>query len=481
MSKKNSAPVRRANKKKIWITVAVIVVLAIVAVSYFTSPAFQRTKTVGTIGNDTISETEFAYYYQTTFQNIYTQLQQTYGDYMSMVVDTSKSLDEQMFDETQTWHQYVTDRAVEGMQQIHALNASAKAEGFAIGEAEQANIAATTGAIESAAQNAGYTTGMYLRAMYGHGMDMKTYTRILTDVVTAEAYASSKQASLTYTDSQIDEYYNAHKEQFDTVDLRMVPIQGDEDANSGVVDLTDAQALAEQIMNLYKTEETLADFAVGISDDDEIASPDDTLYTYVQASSLSPEGMSEWCYDEARQYGDMATFSDESAYYVLFFIDRHDIDYNVVNMRHILVQPTQNEDGTVSDENAEAAIAETDSYLKEWEASDGTEETFAAMANQYSDDTGSNTNGGLYTDIYKGQMVRPVNDWLFDPERQIGDVTIVQSSFGYHLMYFAGTGANYKTTTVSAAMQTEDYEKWLADTTATAAVNLKENVGSVML
>ena len=191
--------------------------------------------------------------------------------------------------------------------------------------------------------------------------------------------------------------------------------------------------------------------------------------------------MSEWCYDEARQYGDMATFSDESAYYVLFFIDRHDIDYNVVNMRHILVQPTQNEDGTVSDENAEAAIAETDSYLKEWEASDGTEETFAAMANQYSDDTGSNTNGGLYTDIYKGQMVRPVNDWLFDPERQIGDVTIVQSSFGYHLMYFAGTGANYKTTTVSAAMQTEDYDKWLADTTATVAVNLKENVGSVML
>ncbi|MBQ3878956.1 MAG: peptidylprolyl isomerase, partial [Oscillospiraceae bacterium] len=175
------------------------------------------------------------------------------------------------------------------------------------------------------------------------------------------------------------------------------------------------------------------------------------------------------------------TFSDESAYYVLFFIDRHDIDYNVVNMRHILVQPTQNEDGTVSDENAEAAIAETDSYLKEWEASDGTEETFAAMANQYSDDTGSNTNGGLYTDIYKGQMVRPVNDWLFDPERQIGDVTIVQSSFGYHLMYFAGTGANYKTTTVSAAMQTEDYDKWLADTTATVAVNLKENVGSVML
>ena len=39
---------------------------------------------------------------------------------------------------------------------------------------------------------------------------------------------------------------------------------------------------------------------------------------------------------------------------------------------------------------------------------DGTDEdSFAELANQYSDDAGSNTNGGLYEDVYKNQMVAP--------------------------------------------------------------------------
>ncbi len=481
MSKNKRAPVRRANKKKLWITVAVIVVLAVVAVSYFTSPAFQRTRTVGTIGADTITETEFAYFYQTTVQSIYTDIQNTYGEYASMILDTSKPLTEQYYEEGKTWHELATERAVEGMQQIHALYHAAEADGYQISDEGRSTVDSTVSALKNAAESVGYSTGLYLRGIYGHGMDLKTYKSLLEMTLLAEGYAQWKEASLTYSDSQIDEYYNAHRSEFDTVDLRMVPIQGNQDPETQEVDLTDAKDTAEHIMDLYKTEETMAEFAVGISEDDEIQTPDDTLYTYVQASSLSPEGMSDWCYDEARAYGDMAVFSDASAYYVLFYIGRHDIDYNVVSMRHILVQPEQGEDGTVSDEAAEAAIAKMDGYLKEWEASDGTEETFAAMANQYSEDTGSNTAGGLYTGIYKGQMARPVNDWLFDPERQTGDVTIVQSSFGYHLMYFAGTGANYKTITITEAMRTAEYEGWLEEIKAANPVSLKENVGSVVL
>ena len=78
-------------------------------------------------------------------------------------------------------------------------------------------------------------------------------------------------------------------------------------------------------------------------------------------------------------------------------------------------------------------------------------------------------------------MVKPVNDWLFDPERQTGDVTIVQSSFGYHLMYFAGTGENYKTSKIAEDLRTADFDSWLEGVKAAAPLSVKENVGSVVL
>ena len=481
MSKKNRASARRGSRKKLWITLAVLAVIAIVAVSYFTSPGFQRTKTVGTVGEDKITEAEFAYFYQTTVTSLYSEIQNTYGDYASLILDTSKPLDEQNYDENQTWHEYAVDRTLEGIQEIHALYHAAQEDGYQLSEEGRATIDSTAESVKSAAASVGYTTSLYLRAVYGHGMNLKTYTNLLEMVLLAEGYSTWKESTFTYTDSQIDDYYNAHKTEYDTVDLRMIPIQGETKEDSDAVDLTEAKAIASHVMNECKTEEEFAAFAVDISDDDDIETEDDTLYSYLQASTMSPEGMSEWCYDEARQYGDMNVFTTESACYVVFYLDRHDVDYNLVSMRHILVKPDQEEDGSVSDEAAEAAIEKTDGYLKEWEASDGTEETFAAMANAYSDDTGSNTSGGLYSGIYKGQMVKPVNDWLFDPERQTGDVTIVQSSFGYHLMYFAGTGENYKTSKVSEDMRTADFGSWLEGVKAAAPLSVKENVGSVVL
>ena len=52
----------------------------------------------------------------------------------------------------------------------------------------------------------------------------------------------------------------------------------------------------------------------------------------------------------------------------------------------------------------------------------------------------SSANGGLYTDIYPGQMVPEFNDWCFAAERQVGDHGIVKTSYGYHIMFFSGEG-----------------------------------------
>ena len=109
---------------------------------------------------------------------------------------------------------------------------------------------------------------------------------------------------------------------------------------------------------------------------------------------------------------------------------------NNINVRHILIQPEAAEDGTISEEALAAAEAEAQRILDEWKAGEATEASFGELAKTYSADTGSASMGGLYEDVYPGQMVTEFSDWCFDASRQPGDTDIVKTTFGYHIMYF---------------------------------------------
>ena len=116
------------------------------------------------------------------------------------------------------------------------------------------------------------------------------------------------------------------------------------------------------------------------------------------------------------------------------------IDKPMVNVRHILIKPEAAEDGTISDEAWAAAEQTANDILDQWLAGDATEESFANMANENSSDPGSNTNGGLYENVYPGQMVDPFDEWCFDDARKAGDTGIVKTDYGYHVMYYVSKG-----------------------------------------
>lgn len=115
-----------------------------------------------------------------------------------------------------------------------------------------------------------------------------------------------------------------------------------------------------------------------------------------------------------------------------------------VDVRHILIYP-EGADGTniftdeFTDEAWAAGEAAAQAILDQWLAGDKTEESFAALANENSQDPGSNKNGGLYTGVTEGEMVAAFNDWCFDKERQVGDTGIVKTEYGYHVMFFSGS------------------------------------------
>ncbi len=116
-------------------------------------------------------------------------------------------------------------------------------------------------------------------------------------------------------------------------------------------------------------------------------------------------------------------------------------DTKLVDVRHILLTPeggTTNEDGSVSysEEEWEACRGAAQQILDEFLAGEQSEERFGELANLNSVDGGSNTNGGLYTNVYVGQMVEPFETWCFDENRFYGETGLVQTPYGYHIMFF---------------------------------------------
>ena len=112
-------------------------------------------------------------------------------------------------------------------------------------------------------------------------------------------------------------------------------------------------------------------------------------------------------------------------------------DTKLVDVRHILLKPENaKEDGTYADEDWAVCEKKAQDLLEGYLAGETTEDAFAALANEHSADPGSNTNGGLYEDVYEGQMVPSFNDWCFDAGRKSGDTGLVKTDYGYHIMYF---------------------------------------------
>ena len=115
-------------------------------------------------------------------------------------------------------------------------------------------------------------------------------------------------------------------------------------------------------------------------------------------------------------------------------------DGYLVNLRHILLIPKDAavaEDGTVtaSDESWAECQTRAENLLRKWN-SKKTEDNFAELAFANSADSGSSINGGLYSNLSKGQLTAELDAWCFDESRKAGDIAILRTAAGYHIVYF---------------------------------------------
>jgi hypothetical protein len=168
-------------------------------------------------------------------------------------------------------------------------------------------------------------------------------------------------------------------------------------------------------------------------------------------------------------------------YYVVLFQNVNDNTFPLKNVRHILVSyeggTTDETGGTIySDDEKNAAKEAAEKILKEWESGAKTEDSFAALAKEKSTDTISKENGGLYEAVYPGQMTISFENWCFDDARQPGDTGMIQTDYGYHVMYFCGDSeVNYRDYMVRNDLLEETITNWQTTLNDATAAELKSS------
>ena len=150
------------------------------------------------------------------------------------------------------------------------------------------------------------------------------------------------------------------------------------------------------------------------------------------------------------------------------YLGTHLNDEYTVAVRHTLL--TTEEIGTYTSETEAQEIdarnaqvkAEAEALYNEWVNGGASEEAFIQMAKEHSED-GSASNGGLYTGVYMGQMVEAFQDWCFDESRQPGDHGIVETEYGYHIMYFVENEGLKYLSDIRTALESQKYNEYLTE------------------
>lgn len=157
--------------------------------------------------------------------------------------------------------------------------------------------------------------------------------------------------------------------------------------------------------------------------------------------------------------------------------DKNKEKYNKVTVKHVLISTV---DQATNEKLPEDKVAEKKTLAEEILKKAQAGEDFEALASEYSEDPGSKDSGGEYT-FGKGEMVAEFEDWSFSAKE--GDLGIVESSFGFHVMKFIKfVGDDEIKASITASLQNEKFTKMVEEMKAgTQLVKNQEVIDSLEL
>lgn len=524
MTEKQKQAQKEAKKLKT-MTISFIAILAVVVVvfgwmlvdSYLkVNGILEKNTIVATVDGKDLNTVEFSYYYADAIDNYYQNAYSQYGTSTQILLqayglDITKPLNKQENPETgDTWADYFIEVALSNAKSDIALYNKAIADGF------DPNSEEVNAIVEQEATSLmwnGYFAGSvdaYLRAVYCNGATEEGYLDYIRRNAVAATYYNEYMDGLTYSEDQIAEFTKDRYNEFSAFSYNYYTIsytkylnaeEGTKDEETGVVTYSEDQKAAareaarkdaEALMQCNSLEAfNLAIASLSFNKDLETPAIS-TASTDVLYSTLKEE-YAEWLAETDRKEFDVKAFPVETtttvdgkeetvvdSYNIVMYLSTNENLQKHGNVRHVLIQFEQSLDEsgnyTVTDEAKAAAKEEAEKLYADWKEAGATKEAFIEMAKDNSDDPGVTENEGLYEDIHpSSSYLTEFRDWAVDPARVEGDHGIVETSEGYHIMYFEGySEETYRDYLVNTTMVNEDMEKWYDSILEAAEAKLKD-------
>lgn len=471
-------PMAPKTKKIITAVIAIIVVIALIFT--YVATGFVRKGIAATLGwpqktftaytltdadgeKHDIKVNTYNYYFALYYNNLQSTVSsyKQYGidlDEANMNVDFDKKLSEQTRTEdgkTTTWLEYVQEQVEDSIKDTYANYYKAvkenKGKDPEITDDQKKEIKDALKSYKESAHKYGYTVSGYIEAAMGHGVTKDVFVREATISYIAENYESDHKNdsdAKTYTDKELNAYKKKNKSKLQSVDIKMFECDSEDDAKAFKKALKADGSNFAALASKYSSD-----------DFDKKANKDSQETTYNDMARSTMEGLSvaistadddkkypglDWLYSSDRKAGDVRQDSTTVVYVVK---PVYMSDAKTVNVRHILIAPksSNSSDDSSSSTSAKnctdkewaAAEKKAKSILAKYNSGDKTSKSFAKLAKSNSSD-GNASNGGLYENVIPNQMVPTFNAWCFDSSRKAGDVGIVKTEYGYHIMYFEG-------------------------------------------
>lgn len=471
-------PMAPKTKKIITAVIAIVVVIALIFT--YVATGFVRKGIAATLGwpqktftaytltdadgeKHNIKVNTYNYYFALYYNNLQSTVSsyKQYGidlDEANMNVDFDKKLSEQTRTEdgkTTTWLEYVQEQVEDSIKDTYANYYKAvkenKGKDPEITDDQKKEIKDALKSYKESAHKYGYTVSGYIEAAMGHGVTKDVFVREATISYIAENYESDHKNdsdAKTYTDKELNAYKKKNKSKLQSVDIKMFECDSEDDAKAFKKALKADGSNFAALASKYSSD-----------DFDKKANKNSQETTYNDMARSTMEGLSvaistadddkkypglDWLYSSDRKAGDVRQDSTTVVYVVT---PVYMSDAKTVNVRHILIAPesSNSSDDSSSSTSAKnctdkewaAAEKKAKSILAKYNSGDKTSKSFAKLAKSNSSD-GNASNGGLYENVIPNQMVPTFNAWCFDSSRKAGDVGIVKTEYGYHIMYFEG-------------------------------------------
>lgn len=411
--------------------IAIIVVTTLVAMSLSARHNILY-KPIIKIGNIEVAENEYNFCYTMSVNN-FTSL---YSQYLSSIgLNISEDFSEQecsFLEDGGTWADFFQQTAIQMMQEKKALYNESVLAGYSVDVTEQ--YAEFEESIKLSAQKENVTVGDMYKKAYGNYATRENIKELFLQYAVATEYEKYLYEQYLPSETDILDYYEKNTKNFDRVSYMDFIISAEDDSEESV------QAAKEKAQEFYDQtidEKSYLELCETYSDGTGNYVHEEESYDEINSA------ISEWLFGNLKK-NDVSIIQENTDFHIVYFLSRQKDESNTVDFRHILISPDTSSSASYlpSEEDYAASKKEAEKLLIEWEK-ENTEDNFAKLANEYSDDKGSNTNGGIYRSVEKGELKGSYDEldaWLFSNSRQPKDIEILKSDYGYHIVYFVSKG-----------------------------------------